>query len=156
MFMFTLNGVGAFKRNQRYHVCCVHKANNLPVLAFAPMQRIIAQHIMKGVIALLANAQHIMKGVTAQHIMKGVIALLANAQHIMKGVNAQHVMKGVIALLANAQHIMKGVIAQRIMKGRSVVHKANNLHSYILNRTGMTILRSSCLLHHTISIKIIH
>ena len=110
---------------------------------------------MKGVIALLANAQHIMKGVTAQHIMKGVIALLANAQHIMKGVNAQHVMKGVIALLANAQHIMKGVIAQRIMKGRSVVHKANNLHLYILSRTGMIILRSSCLLHHTISIKII-
>ena len=87
---------------------------------------------MKGVIALLANAQHIMKGVTAQHIMKGVVALLANAQHIMKGVIAQHIMKGVIALLANAQHIIKGVIAQHIMKGRSVVHKANNLHSIYL------------------------
>ena len=109
---------------------------------------------MKGVIALLANAP--MQRIIAQHIMKGVIALLANAQHIMKGVTAQHIMKGVIALLANAQHIMKGVIAQHIMKGRSVVHKANNLHSYILNRTGVTILRSSCLLHHRISTKIIH
>ena len=131
MFMFNLNGVGAFKRNQRYYVCCVQKANNLPVLAFAPMKGVTAQHVMKGVIALLANAQHIMKGVTAQHVMKGVIALLANAQHIMKGVTAQHIMKGVIALLANAQHIMKGLIAQHIMKGRSVVHKANNLHSYL-------------------------
>ena len=43
----------------------------IALLADAPMQRTVAQHIMKGVLALLANAQHIMKGVIAQHIMKG-------------------------------------------------------------------------------------